>query len=309
MAWTTPRDWTVGEIITEAMMDTHIKNNLRYLKGTDGVVTLDSGLILPDGATFYIHIPNLTTTQRDALTPTAGMLIYNSTTTQFNKYENAAWRADLGFNSHHGDLSGLTDDDHTQYLLESLLTTQGDLPYATGASTWDRLPKGTAYQLLAMNAGATAPEWAGAVGTTVAIKVTDTLRNSNDLEKSTNSIGTYVKIKETKLNADLVACRIKFYLRTTGTTGYGRIYKNGAAIGTERSVPTATPNTFSEDFTSFVTNDLIQVYAYVSDGNATYVSNLRFYYSKYITAIQADTLSTDLLTTTDPTISMTNQDP
>lgn len=61
----------------------------------------------------------------------------------------------------HSGLTGLTaGDDHTQYLLESLLTTQGDMPYATGASTWTRLAKGTAFQGLRMNSGATAPEWA-----------------------------------------------------------------------------------------------------------------------------------------------------
>ena len=39
------------------------------------------------------------------------------------------------------------------------LTTGGDLIYATGANAVARLPKGTARQVLAMNAGATAPEW------------------------------------------------------------------------------------------------------------------------------------------------------
>jgi hypothetical protein len=29
MAWTTPRDWTAGELVTEAIMDTHIRDNLR----------------------------------------------------------------------------------------------------------------------------------------------------------------------------------------------------------------------------------------------------------------------------------------
>lgn len=33
MAWTTPRDWTTGEVVTEAMMDTHVRDNLSYLKG------------------------------------------------------------------------------------------------------------------------------------------------------------------------------------------------------------------------------------------------------------------------------------
>tara|TARA_R110000744_G_scaffold181465_1_gene300645 strand:+ start:264 stop:1181 length:918 start_codon:yes stop_codon:yes gene_type:complete len=39
------------------------------------------------------------------------------------------------------------------------VTTAGDLIYATGAKAVARLAKGTARQVLAMNAGATAPEW------------------------------------------------------------------------------------------------------------------------------------------------------
>ena len=40
-----------------------------------------------------------------------------------------------------------------------LSLVQGDLLYATAADTITRLAKGTAAQVLAMNAGATAPEW------------------------------------------------------------------------------------------------------------------------------------------------------
>jgi hypothetical protein len=28
MVWTTPRDWTAGELVTEAIMDTHVRDNL-----------------------------------------------------------------------------------------------------------------------------------------------------------------------------------------------------------------------------------------------------------------------------------------
>ena len=43
--------------------------------------------------------------------------------------------------------------------LAQLLTTQGDIAYASAANTPARLAKGTARQQLNMNAGATAPEW------------------------------------------------------------------------------------------------------------------------------------------------------
>lgn len=44
--------------------------------------------------------------------------------------------------------------------LSGLSLAPGDVVYATGADAFTRLPKGTASQVLAMNAGATAPEWA-----------------------------------------------------------------------------------------------------------------------------------------------------
>lgn len=41
----------------------------------------------------------------------------------------------------------------------SILTAQGDIAYASGANTVTRLAKGTAFQELTMNSGATAPQW------------------------------------------------------------------------------------------------------------------------------------------------------
>ena len=43
-------------------------------------------------ANLVAHIPTYTTTERDALTPTNGMVIYNSTTSQMEAYDNGAWR-------------------------------------------------------------------------------------------------------------------------------------------------------------------------------------------------------------------------
>jgi hypothetical protein len=48
--------------------------------------------------------------------------------------------------------------------LSGLSLSAGDIIYATAADTYTRLAKGTANQVLTMNAGATAPEWAAASG-------------------------------------------------------------------------------------------------------------------------------------------------
>ena len=51
--------------------------------GDAQVDTIDMGSAL--------KLANLTTTQRDAVTAANGMLIYNTTTSKFQGYENGAW--------------------------------------------------------------------------------------------------------------------------------------------------------------------------------------------------------------------------
>lgn len=153
MAWTAPRTWVAGEIVTAALMNTHVRDDLRYLKGLDGAVAIEDDLTVDnlitsgnvDGVDVSAHKAGTATAQH-----TAGV----------GDHTHQTAGAAGGKIDHGAALDGLSDDDHTQYQLKSLLTTQGDIPYATGASTWARLAKGTAYQVLRMNSGATAPEWA-----------------------------------------------------------------------------------------------------------------------------------------------------
>src|SRR5437867_1425284 len=49
MAWTAPATWTVGQLVTAATMNTHVRDNLNYLKGQAGAITLDDALTI--GAT------------------------------------------------------------------------------------------------------------------------------------------------------------------------------------------------------------------------------------------------------------------
>lgn len=61
-------------------------------------------------------------------------------------------------NRDHGDLQGLTDDDHTQYILHSILTTQGDI-LIRGAATTERLAAGTSGQFLKTQGAGSSPVW------------------------------------------------------------------------------------------------------------------------------------------------------
>lgn len=110
--------------------------------------------------------------------------------------------------------------------------------------------------------------------------LSNSLQNSNDSVQSTNQSGP-TKVKETQLDEVINTIRIKFDLRASAGTAYGRIYKNGSPIGTQRSTTSLTFVTFSEDFTDeFENGDLIQIYASTSASptGLAYVQNFRLYY-------------------------------
>lgn len=75
----------------------------------------------------------------------------------------AAPAADFSMNSHKitNVTAGTTTGNAATYeqTPASILTTQGDMLYASSANTPARLAKGTAFQILRTNSGATAPEW------------------------------------------------------------------------------------------------------------------------------------------------------
>lgn len=52
MAWTTPRTWVTSEIVTAALLNTHIRDNQNYIKGNaDAGTTFDGYLIVQSGVT------------------------------------------------------------------------------------------------------------------------------------------------------------------------------------------------------------------------------------------------------------------
>lgn len=48
MAWTTPQTWTDGVIVSAATLNTHVRDNLAYLKGTAGVPYIENAIELPE---------------------------------------------------------------------------------------------------------------------------------------------------------------------------------------------------------------------------------------------------------------------
>lgn len=91
---------------------------------------------------------------------------------------------------------------------------------------------------------------------------------------SSNSSGSYVKVKEIKVVRNGVLT-VSF----TQSVGYARIYKNGTAVGTDR----LGAGTYSENISVNV-NDLVQIYARAVFGPVT-VSNFRLYSNNCVTEL------------------------
>jgi hypothetical protein len=108
----------------------------------------------------------------------------------------------------------------------------------------------------------------------------DTALASADTERSTTTYGSYVKMKEIKINV-FGRIRTYFELKYSGDGAYGVVYRNGYPVGTERyiSVGNAYPNVyyaFTEDIDGWMEGDLYQLYAKAVPYTSTaYVRNFR----------------------------------
>ena len=112
------------------------------------------------------------------------------------------------------------------------------------------------------------------------IVASGTLLVSNNTEVTKASYGSYTLVKEMRITRNCASLRITFDLKTGDgiNTAYGRIYKNGVALGTERSTKSTSYTTYTQDFTSLVPGDLIQlcVKTQYADRSAV-VRNLQLY--------------------------------
>jgi len=205
MGWTAPRTWVAGEIVTASIMNSAVRDNLLYIKGVGQVPTIESGLTIDntDGDERLL-LPLLSTAECSTVLNAEGEVAFDEQTHQMKEYDGTAVRAiiseadvdDTPVNSattvpisSNWAYDHITDaDQHPEYQKESLLTTEGDMVYATGASAWARLAKGTAYQLIRMNAGATAPEWGPQTGITMTRKTADESVNNSTVLQNDNHL-------------------------------------------------------------------------------------------------------------------------
>lgn len=118
------------------------------------------------------------------------------------------------------------------------------------------------------------------------LSVSANLMASADTEKRSSG-GTYTKQKEIAIYR-YGKINVKFSIKMAGGgTAYGRIYINGAAVGTERSTGSTSYVEYSEDL-EVKAGDLVQIYTknvsdYVDVANFRIYANLTPYISNRVT--------------------------
>jgi len=130
-----------------------------------------------------------------------------------------------------------------------------------------------------------------------------TVRNSNDKETSRGGT-TYVCAKKIRFNNGFIGqFRAYFDLKYvrffgTGNTAYGRVYKNGSPLGTEKITTSTTYVTMSEDITvDLAPGDEIQLYIKTNDysyEDAAFVRNFRIAYDNNPT-VTVSTTNTQII--------------
>jgi hypothetical protein len=90
--------------------------------------------------------------------------------------------------------------------------------------------------------------------------------------------GSYTKVKEIYVpRAGILRIKFKLEGATGAVHGHGRIYRNGVAVGIERSTQTSSGDTYSEDIDDWQPGDLCQLYIYHHINGDVTVSNFRIY--------------------------------
>lgn len=114
----------------------------------------------------------------------------------------------------------------------------------------------------------------GGADTLFTYSLSDDVITDNDASKSTAS-ATYVKVKGITLKNAIGTVRVSFTM-TTSVAGdsFGRIYRNGGAVGTERNEPLEQWTTYEEDISGWSVDDELELYCY-NNGATTTVKNLR----------------------------------
>jgi hypothetical protein len=149
------------------------------------------------------------------------------------------------------------------------LLTSEDIPsldvskITTGRFGMARMPDGTSGYVLTAKGAGVDPAYEAVPYYHDSGAQSDAVVIANDAERTASYQSSYYKLKEVQIKVISGTLMTYFELRTPNASypAYGRVYKNGVALGTERSTTSTSFVGFSEAL-SFSANDLYQVYAY-----------------------------------------------
>lgn len=140
---------------------------------------------------------------------------------------------------------------------------------------------GGAYKFSIGNSSGSKLTWDGTT-----LSITGSIQNTRAYEAGTNVIASadnvqgtgyasYTKVKEIQLIRG-GTLTVDFDLANNiGGTAYGRIYKNGSAVGTERSAGSTSYTTYSENIGSLSAGDLLQLYVRYTGSTSGFARNFR----------------------------------
>jgi hypothetical protein len=161
-----------------------------------------------------------------------------------------------------GYVDGVTSAIQTQLdakTAKSTLTTTGDIYYASAANTPARLGIGTAAQLLAVNSGATAPEWVAAPAAG-GMTLLDTVTASGGTASFTSIPSGYKNLLIVFKNIVCATYDVVFYLRLNSDSGSNYSYNCiGNSSGTPSSIEAISAN---YQWMSLTTNQSTDRFAY-----------------------------------------------
>lgn len=201
--------------------------------------------------------------------PVGGMW-WLDTTTHILKLRNEANDAWLSFWDMAGNkpiIANIISSDFAEAMKDAAAAVASLRTLGTGAN--QAMPGNTS-QLAPLNGSVTAAKFENAVaGDILLIASAASVSQEN---------GSYTKKKEIYIPRT-GTYRIKFTLNgNTGPVhGHGRIYRNGVAVGTERSTQSASGVEFSEDIAGWSPGDLCQLYLYHHVNGTASAINFRIY--------------------------------
>ena len=202
--------------------------------------------------------------------PIAGMWWFDTTANilKLRNEANNAWQSVWNFANNKPILANILVGDIPAAMKDPAAATAGLRTLGTGAT---QAAAGN-QQMTPFNASVTPAKIAD-------MGVSNTLIISSDGERSHNT-QVYAKLKEIRIGLS-GTYRIKFGLKEVSTGaygGYGKIYRNGAAVGTQQTGGDEHYATQSEDIAGWSVGDLCQVYVRTMAASGTvYVNNFRVY--------------------------------